>query len=318
MTDAEIGTLDQISVRDVWPKEDRDFTPWLAENVDLMSDALGMELELEGQEVSVGGYSADLVLNDISTDSRVVVENMYGSTDHDHIGKLITYAAGLDAQYAVLVSENFRPEHRSALNWLNSVSTEDCGFFGLGLEVWRIGDSSPAPKLRVEVRPDDWHKNVRASKTHQGSERPSLYYQFWDGFLPKLHEAQDQWRRTRRPQRSSWMSFKSANQSVAYIAAFTRPGGTRLLAQAYIDTGNKDSTADFFEYLLERRGDIERTFGGELIWSRVEHARYSSVAAEFPEQISVQDKDRWPQAWEWLVPTLGRLRDAIDPEIDGL
>lgn len=115
-------------MRSVWPKEAGDFTPWLAENVELMSDALGMEFELEGQEVSVGGYSADLVLRDRSSDAVVVVENMYGSTDHDHLGKLITYAAGLEASYAVLLTEAFRPEHRSSLNWLNKISTEGCGF----------------------------------------------------------------------------------------------------------------------------------------------------------------------------------------------
>ena len=125
----EIGTLDRIAVREVWPQEAGDFTPWLAENVELISEAMGMDLELEGQEVSVGKYSADLVLKEVSSGAVVVVENMYGQTDHDHIGKLITYAAGLDASYAVLLAENFRPEHRSALNWLNSISTEDCGFF---------------------------------------------------------------------------------------------------------------------------------------------------------------------------------------------
>ena len=158
MPKIEIGTFEQVSVRSVWPKEAGDFTPWLAENVELMSDALGMELELEGQEVSVGAYSADLVFRDLPSDALVVVENMYGSTDHDHLGKLITYAAGLDASYAVLLTETFRAEHRSALNWLNSISTEGCGFFGLSLEVWRIAGSIPAPRLRVDVQPDDWSK----------------------------------------------------------------------------------------------------------------------------------------------------------------
>ena len=143
MTNIAIGTLEQVPVRSVWPKEAGDFTPWLAENVELMSDALGMELELEGKEVSVGGYSADLVFRDLTSGALVVVENMYGLTDHDHLGKLITYAAGLDASHAVLLTETFRAEHRSALTWLNSISTEGCGFFGLSLEVWRIGDSIP-------------------------------------------------------------------------------------------------------------------------------------------------------------------------------
>ena len=106
MGDIDIGTLEGVAVREVWPKEAGDFTPWLADNVQLVSDAMGMDLELDDQEVSVGDYSADLVLKEVSSGALVVVENMYGQTDHDHIGKLITYAAGLNASYVVLLAEN--------------------------------------------------------------------------------------------------------------------------------------------------------------------------------------------------------------------
>ena len=159
----DLGELSPVNVREVWPDESRDFTPWLAENADLLGDALGMDLLHEQTEAPVGRYSADLVFRDVSSDRLVVVENMFDATDHDHLGKLFTYAGGLGASYAVLISTEFREEHRSALNWLNSISSEDFGFFGVVLEVCRIGDSLPAPCLRVEVKPDGWRRSVRAA-----------------------------------------------------------------------------------------------------------------------------------------------------------
>ena len=156
-----IARLTPVPIRNVWSKEDKDFTPWLADHADILGEALEMDLVHEGTEVSVGQYSADLVFREESTEKIIVVENMFGDTDHDHLGKLITYAAGLKAGYAVLIAPEFRSEHRSALNWLNTISADDFGFFGLALKAWRIGGSSPAPQLWVEVQPDNWSRSVR-------------------------------------------------------------------------------------------------------------------------------------------------------------
>ena len=318
MAKTEIGTLKQVPVRSVWPKEAGDFTPWLAENVELMSDALGMELELEGQEVSVGGYSADLVFRDLSSGARVVVENMYGSTDHDHLGKLITYAAGLKASYAVLLTETFRAEHRSALNWLNSVSTEGCGFFGLSLEVWRIGDSIPAPQLRVDVQPDDWSKSVRAAKDREDSERDARFRQFWTGVQPGFRDDDAYWAGLGRPSKEAWMSFKR-RQGIAFIVSFCRlDGARRLRVEAYVDTGDPDSTDEMYSALESRSVEIEKAFGGPLEWSALEKRRASRVSYYFPKPMGIEDEELWPEAHEWIVPTLGRLRVAVDPVLDDL
>ena len=142
---SDLGTLIPVGVREMWEDEARDFTPWLADHADLLGEAVGMDLLHERTEAAVGRYSADLIFREVSTDRLVVVENMFAPTDHDHLGKLITYAAGLGASYAVLISSEFREEHRSALTWLNSVSADDFGFFGVVLEGWRIGESLPAP-----------------------------------------------------------------------------------------------------------------------------------------------------------------------------
>lgn len=302
-------------MREVWPREAGDFTPWLAVNVHLVSDAMGMDLELDGQEVSVGNYSADLVLKEVSSGALVVIENMYGRTDHDHIGKLITYAAGLNASYAVLLAETFRPEHRSALNWLNSISKEDCGFFGLGLETWRIGESKPAPRLRVDVQPDKWTKGVQAGPE---SERHSLLRRFWAGMQSSFRADSSDWAGRGKPSTDAWMTFKS-RMGVQFNVTFCRPGNIRQLrCEAYVYTGDKESTAILYEALKSRRHEVESAFGEELEWSRLEGRKASRISSYFPEPIGFEEEDRWPLAQKWAVSALGRLRSAVDPVLNDL
>ena len=168
----EVASLDDVPLREVWPDEARDFTPWLAEHPDHLGKALAMDLELVDAEVAVGPFSADVVLRDANTGHLVVVENLLETTDHDHLGKLITYAAGLEAHWAVLVARAFRPEHRSALNWLNSLSGEGSGFFGVEVHVL---DGEPAyealqaQRAEIEAACDlelQWEplENARASR----------------------------------------------------------------------------------------------------------------------------------------------------------
>ena len=158
----EVASLDEVPLRSVWRDEARDFTPWLAEHPELLGRELQMDLELEGKEVAVGSFSADVVLRDTNTGQRVVVENWLETTDHDHLGKLITYAAALEARWAVLVAKEFRPEHRSALTWLNSISGEGSGFFGIEVHAVRIADSPTAVRLDMVVKPDDFSRRARA------------------------------------------------------------------------------------------------------------------------------------------------------------
>jgi len=319
MGEIEIGTLDVVPVREVWPREDTNFTPWLADNPQLVSDALGMDLELDGREVKVGNYSVDLVFKEASSDTVVVIENMYGSTDHDHLGKLITYAAGMEADYAVLVAEDFRPEHRSALNWLNSVSTEDRGFFGLGLEAWKIGDSVPAPRLRVVVQPDDWSRSVRV--TRQDTALETLYRRFWEGIQTAMRAEGSYWAGTGRPIKVKYGVFKS-RQGVGFHIAFCRPRKSfyGLRCEAYIDTRDKQGTQELYEYLESRRSEIEERFEGAepLEWEPMEGRRASRISVYFPDSIRVREEDKWPAAQKWAVSTLRQLRSAVDLVLDEL
>ena len=185
-----------------------------------------MDLRHEQTEAAVGRYSADLVFREEDKGRYVVVENMFGPTDHDHLGKLITYAAGLKACYAVLLAPDFRDEHRSALNWLNDISTDDFGFFGVVLEAWRIGDSLPAPRLRVDVQPDEWSRSVRTERNASLTKNQQAYRRFWGEFLPVFKTKYSDWTRAATPSKENWMSFPSARSNLCrYSAAFSRPDG---------------------------------------------------------------------------------------------
>ena len=315
-----IGTLSPVDIRKVWADEARDFTPWLAENADLLGEALGMDLLHERTEAAVGRYSADLVFRAESTSRLVVVENMFGATDHDHLGKLITYAAGLEAGYAVLLAPELRDEHHSALAWLNSISTDDFGFFGIVLEAWRIGDSIPAPRLRVEVKPDDWSRSVRAARGSELTETQQAYQRFWDEFLPVFRDAYPGWTRATKPQKVPWMSFPSSRSGLLkHAATFCRPAGQyRLRAEAYIDGGDEKANKSTFDALYEKKLLIEKAVGETLDWERLDGKRASRIALYFPTEIRVTEEQRWPEARSWLVQAMGKMRDAIRPILEEL
>ena len=312
----DIGTLSPVEVRQVWADEARDFTPWLAENTDLLGEALGMDLFHEQSEAAVGRFSADLVFREADTGRCVVVENMFAPTDHDHLGKLITYAAGLEAGYAVLLAPEFRDEHRSALNWLNHISTDDFRFFGVVLEAWRIGDSLPAPRLRVDVKPDDWSRSVRAARTSELTASQQAYKRFWGEFLPAFRDKHPGWTHMASPSKRYYMVFPSGQSLLKYSAVFS--GRYRLRVEAYIDTEDKETTKEAFDKLHNRKQQIEQAVGEALEWDRLDDKRASRVSLYFPGEIRITDEDRWPEARAWLVQAMGKIRTAFNSVIQEL
>ena len=272
----EVASLDEVPLREVWPDEARDFTPWLAANPDQLGKELHMDLEFEGEEVPVGPFSADVVLRDANTGQRVVVENLLETTDHDHLGKLITYAAALEAHWAVLVAKAFRPEHRSALTWLNSISGEGTGFVGIEVHAVRIGDSPAAVRLDVVVEPDDFARRIRA-EGGTVSETSRRYVEWWGEFLPEFRAAHPDWSNARKPSSDNWMDFPSGRSGVRYGVKFAwRPTDTSnygLSAYVHMDDGDL-----VYPKLEDQRAAIEDVCGLALEWEPNNGARSSRVA----------------------------------------
>ena len=175
-------------MRQAWRYEDRNFTPWLAENLDELGEALGVSLELQGQEVPVGGRFLDILATERYDGRPVIIENQLEPTDNDHLSRLLIYAAGLDAQKVVWVAQEIVDEHRQVLDWLNQRTGEETQFYGVAVELWKIDNSRPAPHFKVVVAPNGWQKSTIAAKQTSGTESGQKNKSFRKPFADTLEQ----------------------------------------------------------------------------------------------------------------------------------
>ena len=190
MTIPELGKLEEVDLRQAWPHEARSFTPWLSENIEMLSSVIGIPLELEGQEVAVEQFSADILARNPRDDSRVLIENQLEQSDHGHIGQIMTYLAGLDVNTVIWIAAGFREPHLSAIRWLNDHTIEPFAFFAIKLSIVRIADSPMAPVFEVVVKPNTWERQLQsiAKETQSLSGVGEVRKKFWTYYLGKYPE----------------------------------------------------------------------------------------------------------------------------------
>lgn len=178
-----LSRLEEIKdLRTVWPHEALDFTPWLSQddNISLLADAVGMDITVDETESSVGDFNVDIFASETGTDRKIIIENQLEDTNHDHLGKLITYASGKSADVVIWVVKHAREEHKAAIEWLNNHTDDNVGFFLCEIKLYRIGSSEPAVKFEVVERPNDWTKEVR--KSESVNETQQSRYDYWVAF----------------------------------------------------------------------------------------------------------------------------------------
>ncbi|MCY3930000.1 MAG: DUF4268 domain-containing protein [Acidobacteria bacterium] len=315
-----LGKIRKLKLREAWPNEASDLTPWLAEHPGLLSETLGIgDLEVQETEKRVGDYRADLVLE--SVDGTVVVENQLDHTDHDHLGKLLTYGAGERARTVVWIARRFRDEHRAALDWLNDIS-EDTDFFGVELELWQIDGSRPAPRLNVVAMPNDWARE--ATRKRRGDERsPTKESQlrYWTAFREVLLSAEG----PARPQKA-----RPDNYLIIAIgrAGFHLAGGTNsreswIRAELYFNHGDLKQRPPhrganaYFDALEQDRAPIERELGFPLEWEGLSTKGACRVAV-YKRGCDPTDESAWPAQHEWLADRLTRLHQVLAPRLRAL
>ncbi len=206
--DHQLERLERIAdLRTIWKSEEKNFTPWLAKNLELLEETLGVKLELEATEKTVGPFRADIFCRETDPDGRnVLVENQLEPTNHTHLGQLLTYAAGLEAVTIVWIAAPIRDEHRTALDWLNRITDENFQFFGLEIELWRIGDSALAPKLNIISKPDNWSKSFPKA-TIALSDTQRMQVDYWAAFQDVLDKAGGSVSARPTPQPQNWMGY---------------------------------------------------------------------------------------------------------------
>lgn len=314
-----LGSIKQVSLREVWPNEAQDFTPWLAENIDKLGNALGIELEVQSAEAPVGSFSLDILARDSGSGKPVIIENQLDTTNHDHLGKLLTYAAGYDAYAAIWLTREFRDEHRQALDWLNQRTGEDTEFFGVVVEAWQIDDSRPAPHFNVVAMPNDWQKQS-FGRVRQGggagntSERGERYRQFFQNLIDTLRE-QHQFTNARKAQAQSWYDFSSGFSGISYAAAFTQ--GMTATVNVSIDRGDGEWNKGIFDRLMERKDSIESALGEPLVWETVENRRTCRIPIR--RHGSIDDAPEiLDDVQQWMVDHLLNFKRVFGPHLSEL
>ena len=311
------GRLEKVELRSGWASEAGAFTPWLAqaENLALLGDAIGLELELEAQEKNVGNFRADIVCKDTLTNAWVLIENQLERTDHSHLGQLITYAAGLDAVTIVWIAHRFTEEHRAALDWLNEVTDEAINFFGLEIELWRIGDSPPAPKFNIVSKPNDWTKTVAATR-HQleagFSPTQELQFAYWQAFLAYLEEANVIFK-ARKPQAQNWLDF-AVGRSGFQLLTCANMREKRIALQLVIN--HRDAKV-YFHQLRQNKEHVERTIGHALEWDELPGKKSCTVTFH-NRAFDPNRQSQWPEQHVWLCTQLTTLRELFSPLIKDL
>jgi hypothetical protein len=311
----ELGKLEHLDARKLWLTEAGHFTPWLAQNLTLLGEALGLDLELIGTEQDVGDFACDLHARDAGRDRPVIIENQLEPTDHRHLGQLLTYAAGLDAAVIVWISPEVRDEHREALDWLNGRTDDRIEFFGVALEAISIDQSKPAIQFRPVAFPNAWSKKlgVRAAGAEL-TERSQRYQQFFQAVIDELRQ---KYRFTNaqvaRPQ--NWYAFASGTTGILYGGTFA--GGSRLRAELYVDMGDASRNKAIFDWLYGQRPQIEQKTGN-LEWERLDHRRASRISLVRPDTTIDDFGTQATEMKEWLVQALLKIKSAFGPLLESL
>lgn len=284
----EIGRLQEIDIRELWKHEQYDFSEWLSKesSIGLLGDEIGLTLTEVEKEVYVGSYRCDLVATDEITGEKIIIENQLEATNHDHLGKIITYASGLDASIIIWIVKEAREEHRSAIEWLNNKTEKGISFFLIELHAYRIGNSLPAPKFEIIEKPNDFLKNTKDNVGRPITKLNSESLTFWTQFNEMLNE------------RGKPFNVRKASTDHWYGVAIGKAGVSVLIS--LINSKNKisvevriDDDKELFDRLAEKASEIEEKLGFKMKWNRLNNKKASRILSYIPG-LNFDDKTNYP------------------------
>jgi hypothetical protein len=303
-----LDRLVHVDPREVWLHEAHDFTPWLAANADRLAEALGIDLEITGSEYPVGSFSVDLIGQDVTHDKPLIVENQLEPSDHNHLGQLLTYSAGTGAATIVWIATMIRDEHRQALTWLNEQTGTETHFFGVELDVVRIGDSEAAPLFSIVVIPNDWQKSVRATSTRASSGKGAFYTEFWSKFLARVQADRPGWSRARGGTPNNWFPMSVGLPAGCEVSAVFAANG-KLRNEFYINRATQEACKTVFDALTEQREMFEASYGRELSWERLDNRKASRIA-DYSEG-TIEQVENHESYIDWFIDCGDRMRKAV-------
>lgn len=308
----EFASLEPQDVRQYWEHEEYDFTPWLADEIETegasdLEDVLGLDVEIIEREKSVGKYNVDIYAQVVDDGRTIVIENQLQDSDHDHLGKAIAYAAGVDADIIVWLAPAFNDEHRDAMQWLNENTREGIDLFAIRLEVWRIESSPPAVRFNAIEQPSEWKEKAQRSRGEL-SERDQLREEFWTAFRDQIEEA------------STPLSSRKPYPS-HYYSNPIGVGGYHM--SFYIDEDESElglelifeDDAEGFEELRDHAEELERELDADLYWGELRETRTGKMRSELEvkRDADIEDREQWDEYFDWMLEQ-GRRFHEVFPE----
>ena len=303
-----IGKLKEVDVRDLWKHEQYDFSKWLAkdENIEYLNEILGLTLVAVDNEVYVGPYRCDLVAKDETSGITVIVENQLEGTNHDHLGKIITYASGLDAKVIVWIVKEAKEEHRAAIEWLNNNTSTDINFFLIEIHAYKIGDSDPAPKFEVVEKPNDFVKRSKTKDREDGemnkSQAARLY--FWEQFNKVVAQRGKPFN-IRKATTDHWYDV-AVGSSDAHISITLVNKFGNIVVELYI-SNNKA----LFDKLKAQKDSIESDLGFALDWDRLGEQKKASRIKYYIDGLDFEKQDNYPELMNSTIDIAVKMRDVF-------
>lgn len=305
-----LSKLEEIKdLRTVWPHEALDFTPWLSQddNITLLADSIGIDITVDETESSVGDFNVDIFASETGTDRKIIIENQLEDTNHDHLGKLITYASGKSADIVIWVVKHAREEHKAAIDWLNNHTDDSVGFFLCEIKLYRIGNSEPAVKFEVIEKPNDWTKEIKKSESI--NETQQLRYDYWVAFEDYAFKNPTFAKnfKKRKPSKNHWLNF-SIGSSACHIAVSQIKQRNELDVELYIS----DDT-ELYNSLYENKTDIELTSGLSFDWRELPDRKASRIVLE--KSVQLENKNAWGAQFEWLIDVMIKMKTTFSKYI---
>lgn len=306
----KIGKLNEVDVRELWKHEQYDFSEWLAkeDNIEYLNDILGLTLVDVDKEVFVGPYRCDIVAKDETSGITVVIENQLEGTNHDHLGKIVTYASGLNAKTIVWIVKDAKEEHRAAIEWLNNNTNSEINFFLIEIHAYKIGDSEPAPMFEVVEKPNDFVKHSKAPVTDKElNKSQSERLVFWEQFNQIVINRGKPFN-LRKATTDHWYDI-ALGTSDAHVAIDLVSRSNYIVVEVYIN-----DKKELFDRLLSYRETIENDLGFEMEWDRIDNKKASRIKYRIPG-LDFDDHSNYDELMNQIIDVAVKVRDVFSPYV---
>lgn len=302
--------LDMKEIKKIWPHEEKQLSPWIAENIDTLNEVLNLQIEIEGKEVPAYNFRLDLIGTDNKSQMPVVIENQFGSSDHDHLGKLITYSAAKEAGIMIWIANEIQAAHINAIEWLNKISPQEMTFYGINLEVFQIDNSTPAPNFRIVAGPPP------SKRPHIGEVSPKnkQYHDFFEKLRARILDIQPNFTRAKALPQSAWgLGIGRSGFSITVVFTINN----KLRVEVYIDIGNKELNENAFAQLKENSIAINEEIEKKLIWDPLPDRRACRIYLEQDGTIDDED-EKLTEFIEWTSHMVIKFRQTFSPLIKNI